>query len=67
MLAFCQAESMASQADLKALCNLIEQAYLGIGSDPIPAGGVESARENLKAALALAKLLEEKNKSAQGN
>jgi hypothetical protein len=48
---------MARQADLTALCNLIEQAYLGIGTDPIPAGGIESARENLKAALALAKLL----------
>jgi hypothetical protein len=49
---------MARQADLTALCNLIEQAYLGIRTDPIPAGGIESARENLKAALALAKLLQ---------
>jgi len=48
---------MARQADLQALCNLIEQAHLAIGSDPIPAGGIESARENLKAALTLANLL----------
>jgi hypothetical protein len=53
---------MARQADLKALCNLIEQAYLAVGSDPIPAGGIESARENLKAALALAKMLEDQNR-----
>jgi hypothetical protein len=53
---------MARQADLAALCNLIEQAYLSIGTDPIPAGGIESARENLKAALALAKLLEDQNR-----
>jgi hypothetical protein len=48
---------MARQADFAALCNLIEQAYLAIQSDPIPAGGIESARENLAAAFALAQLL----------
>lgn len=48
---------MASQQDLKALFNLIEQAHLAIGTDPIPPGGIESARENLKAALELARLL----------
>ena len=47
----------ASQTDLRALFNLIEQAQLAIGTDPIPAGGIESARENLKAALELARLL----------
>jgi hypothetical protein len=50
---------MANQADLRALCNMIEQAYLAIGSDPIPAGGIESARENLRVALELARLLKE--------
>jgi hypothetical protein len=54
---------MAKQADLTALYNLIEQAYLGIASDPIPAGGIESARENLRAALGLAKLLRDQNSS----
>jgi hypothetical protein len=54
---------MASQ-DLKALCNLIEQAYLIVSSDPMPAGGQASARENLKAALALARNLAEQNKSS---
>ncbi|MGA2882449.1 MAG: hypothetical protein ABSG13_26135 [Bryobacteraceae bacterium] len=53
---------MASQADLHALCNLIEQAYLVVSSDPMPPGGQESARENLKTALALAKLLEDRNR-----
>jgi len=53
---------MPRQADLIALCNLIEQANLAIGSDPIPKGGIESARENLKAALALARLLEDQNR-----
>jgi hypothetical protein len=48
---------MPSQADLNALFNLIEQAQLAIGTDPIPAGGIESCRENLKAALDLARLL----------
>jgi hypothetical protein len=52
---------MARQADLRALCNLIEQAQLAKGTDPIPAGGIESARENLKAALELARLLNEDN------
>jgi hypothetical protein len=52
---------MARQADLRALCNLIEQAYLAVGSDPVPPGGIESARENLKAALALATMLEDQN------
>jgi hypothetical protein len=41
---------------------LIEQAQLAIGTDPIPAGGIESARENLKTALALAKFLEDQNR-----
>ena len=36
---------MPSQADLRALFNLIEQAYLAVGTDPIPSGGVESCRE----------------------
>ena len=53
---------MARQADLKALCNLIEQANLGIGADPIPPGGIESARENLKAALVLARLVADQNR-----
>lgn len=53
---------MARQADLQALCNLIEQAYLAVGEDPIPAGGIESCRENLTAALALAKFLEDQNR-----
>jgi hypothetical protein len=53
---------MARQADLQALCNLIEQTQLAIGTDPIPAGGIESARENLAAALALAKFLEDQNR-----
>ncbi len=57
---------MARQADLTALCNLIEQAYLIVSSDPMPPGGQESARENLKAALALAKLLEGKNRASIG-
>jgi len=59
----CQAWAvMANQADPHALRNLIEQAHLAIGSDPIPPGGVDSARENLKAALALSKLLEDTNR-----
>jgi hypothetical protein len=53
---------MASQTDLRALFNLIEQAYLAIGTDPIPTGGIESARENLKAALALAGLLQDERR-----
>ena len=55
---------MASQTDLHALRNLIEQVHLAIGSDPIPPGAIASARENLKAALALAKLLEDSNRAA---
>jgi hypothetical protein len=55
---------MARQADLTALCNLIEQAILAIGSDPIPSGGIESARENLAAAFALAQLLSRHEKIA---
>jgi hypothetical protein len=54
---------MPRQADLTALVNLIEQAYMVVASDPMPPGGQESARENLKAALALAKLLERENKT----
>jgi hypothetical protein len=50
---------MASQTDLRALFNLIEQAYLAVGTDPIPKGGIESCRENLQAALELARLLKE--------
>jgi hypothetical protein len=57
----------ASQTDLRALFNLIEQANLAIGTDPIPAGGIESARENLKAAVALAKMLAEEKKSPVGS
>jgi hypothetical protein len=53
---------MARQADLNALRNMIEQAYVNISSDPIPQGGLESARENLKAALALAMLPQQENK-----
>jgi hypothetical protein len=117
---------MARQADLRALCNMIEQAYLAVGSDPIPTGaatilsparpsvpgihhgqrietsdaiaacrkskvhgaelarvrmvivflkpergrrpgggtavGIESCRENLRAALALATMLEDQNR-----
>ncbi|HTC87616.1 MAG TPA: hypothetical protein VK686_04915 [Bryobacteraceae bacterium] len=53
---------MASQTDLRALFNLIEQAYLAVGSDPIPPGGIDSARENLKAALALAGLLQDERR-----
>lgn len=34
---------MPRQADLRALCNLIEQAYLAVGTDPIPSGGIDSA------------------------
>ena len=33
---------MASQADITALCNLIQHAQLVIGTDPIPRGGIES-------------------------
>jgi hypothetical protein len=55
---------MARQPDLAALCNLIEQAYLAVGSDPIPAGAVASVRENLEAALALAKMLEDQNRAS---
>jgi hypothetical protein len=53
---------MPRQVDLRALRNLIEQAYLAAGSDPIPAGGIGSARENLKSALALATMLEDQNR-----
>jgi len=53
---------MPRQADLTALVNLIEQAYLITLEYPMPPGGQESACENLKAALALAKLLERENK-----
>ena len=55
---------MPRQADLNALVNLIEQACLITSEYPMPQGGQESARENLKAALALAKLLQQENKSA---
>jgi hypothetical protein len=53
---------MASQADLHALCNLIEQAYLIVSGDVMPPGGQESCRENLKAALLLARLMEDRNR-----
>jgi hypothetical protein len=53
---------MARQADLAALRNLIEQAYLGISGDPLPAGGIESCRENLRVALSLARLIEDQNR-----
>jgi len=49
---------MARQEDFHALVNLIEQALLAVSEHPMPPGGQESARENLKAALALAQLLE---------
>jgi hypothetical protein len=49
---------MPRQADLRALFDLIEQAYLALGIDPVPEGGIESARQNLKAALVLAGLLQ---------
>jgi hypothetical protein len=54
---------MPRQADLNALVNLIEQAYLITSEFPMPPGGQESARENLKAALVLAKLLQQENKT----
>jgi hypothetical protein len=50
---------MPSQTDLRALFNLIEQAYIAMATDPIPVGGIESARENLKAAVELARLLKD--------
>jgi hypothetical protein len=50
---------MPRQADLAALVSLIEQAYMVVSSDPMP----PVARENLKAVLALAKLLEQESKS----
>jgi hypothetical protein len=53
---------MPRQADLTALVNLVEQAYLITSEYPMPPGGQESARENLKAALALARLLERENR-----
>jgi hypothetical protein len=48
---------MPSQADLQALGNLIEQAYLAVETDPIPPAGIASCRENLKTAMELVKLL----------
>jgi hypothetical protein len=54
---------MPRQADLTALVNLIEQAYLITSEYPMPQGGQESARENLKAALALATLLQQESKT----
>ena len=53
----CQNRGMPSQADLLALVNLIEQAYLAVETDPIPPGGIASCRENLKTAMELVKLL----------
>jgi hypothetical protein len=61
---FWHTERMARQADVTALVNLIEQAYLINSEFPMPPGDQESARENLKAALVLAKLLQQENKSA---
>jgi len=58
---------MPRQADLNALVNLIEQAYLINSEFPMPPGGQESARENLKAALALAKLISEESKAPQSS
>ena len=48
---------MAKRSDLRALKNLVDQAYLIVSSDPIPAGAIESLRENLEAARRLAGLL----------
>lgn len=48
---------MPKRSDLRALKSLVDQAYLIVSTDPIPRGGIESARENLDAARRLAKLL----------
>lgn len=48
---------MPKRSDLRALKNLVDEAYLIVSTDPIPRGGIESARENLDAARRLAKLL----------
>jgi hypothetical protein len=53
----CQNRGMPSQADLQALGNLIEKAYLAVETDPISPGGIASCRENLKTAMELVKLL----------
>jgi hypothetical protein len=48
---------MPKRSDVRALKNLVDQAYLIASSDPIPKGGIESLRENLDAARHLARLL----------
>jgi len=48
---------MAKHSDVRALKNLVDQAYLVVSTDPIPRGGIESIRENLDAARRLARLL----------
>lgn len=48
---------MPKRSDLRALKSLIDQAYLIVSTEPIPRGGIESARENLDAARRLAKVL----------
>jgi hypothetical protein len=56
---------MPKRSDLRALKNLVDQAYLIVSSDPIPPGGIESLRENLNAARQLARLLLEKPDHAE--
>lgn len=48
---------MAKRSDVRTLKNLIDQAYLIASSDPVPKGGIESIRENLESARALARFL----------
>ena len=47
---------MPKRSDVRTLKNLIEQAKLIADSDPLPKGGIVSLRENLDAALSLARL-----------
>jgi len=46
---------MAKRSDVRALANMIDQAYRIISSDPVPAGGIERCREILGTARLLAK------------
>jgi hypothetical protein len=46
---------MAKRSDVRALKNMIDQSYLIVSSDPVPAGGIERCRELLSAARLLAK------------
>jgi hypothetical protein len=46
---------MAKRSDVRALKNLIDQAYRIVSSKPVPPGGVESLEEILYSARLLAK------------